>query len=131
MRESIALRGWRRSVRLVEKMTRWRQKHTRNNASLYRYDAFLSYAREDELAVKQVENVLARTWIPGIPRRRVFRDKTQLRAGELSSELISALHSSRFLIVCCSAHARNSRWVASTSAPPLRARRYSVAVNQQ
>src|SRR5437867_12358722 len=78
---------------------------------MYRYDAFLSYAHEDEPTVEWLERVLVKTWIPGKPKPVLFRDKTRLDAGHLSERLRAALADSKFLIVCCSPAAKASRWV--------------------
>lgn len=77
----------------------------------YRYDAFLSYAHEDERIVTWLERVLERTWVPGMRRRSIYRDRNRIRSGPLNAELIGALGQSRYLIVCCSQDAVNSPWV--------------------
>ena len=77
----------------------------------YRYDAFISYAHEDEATVSLLERILTKTWVPGRKRPAIFRDASRLRAGNLDRELTDALGTSRFLIVCCSPHACGSAWV--------------------
>jgi len=77
----------------------------------FRYDAFISYAHDDEVTAAWLERVLERTWVPMVPRRSVFRDRTRLRSGPLGEELVSALRESRYLIVCCSDAALGSDWI--------------------
>jgi tetratricopeptide (TPR) repeat protein len=79
--------------------------------SFYRYEAFLSYAHEDEITAQWLEHMLARTWVPFRLSRRIYRDRTHLRAGPLKAEIKEAVCASKFLIVCCSAHSSQSKWV--------------------
>jgi len=77
----------------------------------FEYDAFLSYAHEDEPVVEWLQHVLERSWVPGKHRRTIFRDKDRLDAGPLAERLRTALRKSRFLVVCCSPNAAASKWV--------------------
>ena len=77
----------------------------------FEYDAFLSYAHEDERVVEWLQQVLERTWVPGKRRRVIFLDKNRLDAGLLSERLRTALRKSRFLVVCCSSNEAASKWV--------------------
>ena len=43
--------------------------------------------------------------------RHIYRDRTHLRAGPLKAEIKEAVCASKFLIVCCSAHSSQSKWV--------------------
>lgn len=89
--------------------------------SQYHYYAFISYKREDEKWAKWLQTNLEHYSIPAnirkeIPRlpkhiRPVFRDKTDLGAGGLTSSLQKELECSRFLIVICSPHSAKSDWV--------------------
>jgi len=78
----------------------------------YRYHAFISYAHEDKKTVEWLRKLLATFWVPWKLRRRIFLDQESLPAGGgLSDTLKTALQESRFLIVCCSDAAVESRWV--------------------
>ena len=82
-----------------------------------RFDAFISYSHEDEIAARRIQRFLEsyklpRGLISGGNRLWVFRDATDIRTGSLSDELNAALDGSRALIVCCSPAAAASRWVA-------------------
>jgi tetratricopeptide (TPR) repeat protein len=82
------------------------------NQHKYRYDAFLSYAHEDQGTVEWLHKLLSRFWVPWKRRRRIFMDQESLSAdGGLSEKLKDALRDSRFLIVCCSPDAVASEWV--------------------
>ena len=86
------------------------------------YSAFISYKREDEKWAIWLQNHLERYSIPTtirkeIPRlpkriKPVFRDKTDLGAGGLSSSLHKELERSHYLIVICSPNSAKSDWVA-------------------
>ncbi|MCM1516652.1 MAG: TIR domain-containing protein [Paraprevotella sp.] len=85
------------------------------------YSAFISYKREDEKWAVWLQNHLERYSIPTtirkeIPRlpkriKPVFRDKTDLGAGGLSSSLHKELERSHYLIVICSPNSAKSNWV--------------------
>lgn len=85
------------------------------------YSAFISYKREDEKWAIWLQNHLERYSIPTtirkeIPRlpkriKPVFRDKTDLGAGGLSSSLHKELERSHYLIVICSPRSAESSWV--------------------
>lgn len=86
----------------------------------YRYDAFISYrhlpldmavaARLQEL----LENYRPPKHVEGLRQQRItriFRDASELpTSGDLGNDISEALKSSRFLIVICSEHIRESRW---------------------
>ena len=80
------------------------------------YDAFISYSHTDQRAAARLQAFLESYAIPGstgVGRRRlrVFRDKTDIRAGSLRGEILEALASSASLLVCCSPEATGSAWV--------------------
>jgi len=88
----------------------------------YTYFAFISYAHKDEKHAawlqKSLENYripvkLRKTHGSDIPKRvrPVFRDKTDLRPGNLEKSLASELDDSRYLIVICSPASKQSAWV--------------------
>ena len=77
----------------------------------YQYDAFLSYAQENQETAIWLRGVLANYWVPWRRRRRIFLDQGSLAAGDLDDGLRQALANSRYLIVCCSSDAANSEWV--------------------
>lgn len=87
----------------------------------FEYSAFISYKREDEKWAIWLQNNLERYSIPStirkeIPRlpkriKPIFRDKTDLSAGGLSSSLRKELERSHFLIVICSPNSASSDWV--------------------
>ncbi|MEK6373035.1 MAG: TIR domain-containing protein [Acidobacteriota bacterium] len=78
----------------------------------HRYDAFISYAHEDQKAAEWLSRFLSTFWVPWKRRRRVFLDHDSLPAsGGLSHSLKTALQQSRFLIVCCSEDSVDSTWV--------------------
>ena len=85
---------------------------SRRSTKRYRYDAFISYSREDAASVDWLAKVLRRTWVPWRLPPRLFIDRTQLAAGGLGEVLERALADSRFLIVCCSDHtAARPHWI--------------------
>ena len=80
------------------------------------YDAFISYSHADQRAAARLQAFLESYPIPGAVgigqrRLRIFRDKTDLRAGSLHGEILEALASSASLLVCCSPEAAGSTWV--------------------
>jgi hypothetical protein len=71
------------------------------------YDAFLSYSSSDAARVRRVQRFLETYKDRNSGKKlRVFLDQTDIRGGSLRPEIESALSSSRFLIVCCSARQR-------------------------
>ena len=91
-------------------------------AELYRYAAFLSYSSKDAAFAHRLHAALEGFHIPkalghfnlaGKPNRvyPVFRDREELAAGSLGTELEEALRASDALIVVCSPNAVASPWV--------------------
>ena len=83
----------------------------------YKFNAFISYSRNDEETAKKIERMLERYVIPkpfvsGRRNFRIFRDAKDLGLGELSGELQNNLDQSEFLIVICSPYARLSSYVS-------------------
>jgi hypothetical protein len=82
-----------------------------NGAPLY--DIFLSYSTWDGGAVTKVQQFLER---PRVVENkeialRVFRDHTDLRGGELTTEIAYAIGKSTYFVLCCSEKSAASRWV--------------------
>ena len=88
----------------------------------FRYVAFLSYSSKDGAFARRLHAALERFRIPGTLGRfnlagkvnriyPVFRDREELPAGILGEEIKTALRASSALIVVCSHHAAESRWV--------------------
>lgn len=84
------------------------------------YIAFISYSREDESYAKRLQRQLGNYKLPtklngdqSLPRRvrPIFRDETDYRTGNLSSQIEATLEKSRYLIVVCSPNAAQSKWV--------------------
>lgn len=82
----------------------------RDDLSLY--DAFVSHSSADRKQVSRIQAFLE-SYSFGKPKRRVkvFRDISDLPAGELAHELEVALEQSRFLVVVSSPSAAESKWV--------------------
>lgn len=83
----------------------------------YHYDGFISYSHEDRHEVTRLQSFLEDFSLPGDelgqPKElTLFRDTTDIKAGELSSEINDALKTSRHLLVCCSLHVVESQWVS-------------------
>lgn len=78
-----------------------------------RYDAFLSYAHEDEVTVSWLYQVLTSYWVPGKKKRRLYQDKRRIIAGSLDDQIKEALAVSRYLIVCWSKSISASPWVGA------------------
>jgi len=76
------------------------------------YDAFLSYAHENVETVMWLQRFLERYRVPGVPRRSIFVDRRNLTSSVLDAAILGALENSRFLVVCCSRAALESKWVA-------------------
>jgi WD40 repeat protein len=75
------------------------------------YDAFISYAHEDQPTATWLHTLLAKYWVPGRRSRAIFLDRSHIVAGQLSETIKEALQSSRYLVVCCSQAAADSPWV--------------------
>lgn len=79
----------------------------------YRYDAFVSYAHEDLEAATWIADVIAKTWVPGVPRRKVFLDRRAITSrGVLDAQIREALSVSQTLVVLASRHSAKSEPVA-------------------
>lgn len=85
------------------------EKSTNSDAE---FDAFLSHSSADRRCVARIQSFLE-AYRFGDPKRRVkvFRDYSDLPAGELFHEIEQALAASRFLVVVSSPAAAESRWV--------------------
>lgn len=87
----------------------------------FEYYAFISYCREDEKEAKWLQkkiekyklSSIIRKEIPRLPKyaRPVFRDKTDMKAGDLNVVIKEELARSKFLIVICSPRSTQSEWV--------------------
>lgn len=86
----------------------------------YRYFAFISYNSEDKEWAEWFQHELESYHLPstlnGIPDipvsfRPIFRDITELEAGDLPEQIAAALENSLNLIVICSPRAAQSEWV--------------------
>lgn len=76
------------------------------------FDAFISYAHEQQDVAIWLHRLLERYWVPGYGGRRVFLDREHLSAEKLSPMIHGALDHSRSLIVLCSKDSRGSEWVS-------------------
>ena len=85
----------------------------------YKYDAFISYrhVEPDQSIAKQVHQMIETFKAPKEfyingekPTFRVFRDREELAAKDLSSSIEDALATSRYLIVICSKRTPLSDW---------------------
>jgi hypothetical protein len=73
----------------------------------YRYDVFISYAREDLAWAEALERTLREQH-----NIRVFRDSTDLQPGaRFAPQLVEAIKASRHMLVLWSQHAAGSPWV--------------------
>ncbi|WP_300698472.1 toll/interleukin-1 receptor domain-containing protein [Bacteroides sp.] len=87
----------------------------------FQYYAFISYKHEDEKWAKWLQRKLENYRLPSVIRKEVprlpkyirpiFRDKTDLGAGQLTDSLRNELELSQYLIVICSPEAAKSKWV--------------------
>ena len=87
----------------------------------YKYQAFISYKREDERWASWLQRGLEHYKMPVAVRmgddslpayvRPVFKDTTDLSGGVLEKAIDKALRQSRYLIVICSPRAAQSPWV--------------------
>jgi len=80
------------------------------------YDAFITYSHADGRAAGRVQAFLERYRLPGGRRLRVYLDRTDIRSGDLGAEIRGALDGAGALILCCSAAAARSEWVARETA---------------
>ena len=85
----------------------------------YKYDAFISYrhVEPDQSIAKQVHQMIETFKAPKEfyqngkrPTFRVFRDREELAARDLSASIEEALATSRYLIVICSKRTPLSEW---------------------
>lgn len=80
-----------------------------------RYQAFISYSHEDEKWAAWLQSRLESLRVSSLPEkypaRPIFRDRSDLSAGELTESIRAALRASNSLIVVCSPAAARSRWV--------------------
>ena len=85
----------------------------------YKYDAFISYrhVEPDQSIAKQVHQMIETFKAPKEfyqngkrPVFRVFRDREELAARDLSASIEEALETSRYLIVICSKRTPLSEW---------------------
>ena len=85
----------------------------------YKYDAFISYrhVEPDQSIAKQVHQMIETFKAPKEfyqngkrPTFRVFRDREELAARDLSASIEEALETSRYLIVICSKRTPLSEW---------------------
>ena len=79
-----------------------------------RFDAFVSYSRDDAKFARWLERELERYRPPhtlAIKRLNVFRDVQDLVGNELSDAITTALRKSSALLVVCSPSSRHSKWV--------------------
>ncbi len=96
------------------------------NSSQYRYWAFISYSNQDKKWASWLHRTIETYGIPAqlvrhttpvgepAPKRfhPLFHDRAELpAASDLGVEIEDALRASRYLIVVCSRHAAQSRWV--------------------
>jgi hypothetical protein len=93
------------------------------NSPRKRYRAFISYSRADKRIARQLHRAIERYRVPsgvdaaGIDPKtrrigRFFRDEDEMGAAtDLSDALRAALDDSENLIVLCSPHAAQSKWV--------------------
>ena len=83
----------------------------------HQYSAFISYSHQDERWASWLQKRLEAYRGPDPARRHpfrpVFRDRSDLSAGELGPAIESALAASAALIVICSPSAAESEWVAA------------------
>lgn len=75
------------------------------------YDAFISYAHEQQDIAIWLHRLLENYWVLGRWGRTVFLDREHLSADVLAENIARALDRSRCLIVLCSTAARESQWV--------------------
>jgi hypothetical protein len=77
------------------------------------FHVFVSYCHADRKAAGRLQAFLQHYPLPGgACPLRVYLDETDIRSGELSNELGTALRRSKALIVCCSPASTESVWVS-------------------
>lgn len=94
---------------------------TSNQKPSYNYYAFISYSRKDEAWAKWLQKKLEQYRLPTVLRKEestlpkkiqpIFRDKTDLTTGQLTTALHDELNLSKKLIVLCSPTSARSEWV--------------------
>lgn len=76
------------------------------------WDVFVSYTHADQVAAARIQAFVEDYPLPAGRRRlRVFRDKTDLTAGELGRSIPAEIGRARVLMLCCSPAAARSGWV--------------------
>lgn len=85
-------------------------------SATYRYDGFISYPFAHRRQAARIQRCIEKYPLPGgssdgSPPLKLFLDTTDIRGGDLPTELLGALESSRSLIACCSRAAAESDWV--------------------
>lgn len=88
------------------------------NSNTDEYFVFISYSGKDEKLAKwlqdELEDYNLPTLLNGKARpnlRKVFRDRTELSAGELGPQIERSLQDSTHLVVVCSPNSAKSEWV--------------------
>jgi len=87
-----------------------------------KYKAFISYSHQDETFAKWLHKKLESYKIPkelyeenlDLPKKLfpIFRDRKELStSSDLGTEILKALHHSKYLIIICSIHSAKSQWV--------------------
>ena len=77
------------------------------------WDVFVSYTHADQAEASRIQAFVEDYALPcGRRRLRVFRDKTDLRAGDLRRSIPREIANTRVLMLCCSPAAARSGWVA-------------------
>jgi hypothetical protein len=76
------------------------------------WDVFVSYTHVDQVAAGRIQAFVEDYRLPGGRKAlRVFRDKTDLRAGDLGRSIPEEIGKARVLMLCCSPSAARSGWV--------------------
>jgi TIR domain len=77
------------------------------------WDVFVSYTHADMEAASRIQAFIEDYPLPGGRNAvRVFRDKTDLAAGDLGRSIPREIDSARVLMLCCSPAAARSGWVS-------------------
>ncbi|MFS8979446.1 toll/interleukin-1 receptor domain-containing protein [Cupriavidus necator] len=84
---------------------------TNAHAAATKWDAFISYAHEDQHIAFKVQAFIEDYPLPSGRRLRLFRDETDMPAGELDKNILDELGTSRALLLCCSPSIVDSYWV--------------------
>lgn len=78
----------------------------------YQFEAFISYSHEDKKTAEWLGQFLSDYWVPGFGKRKIFLDRHSLKSdGGLNHSIKEGLKKSKYLVVCCSEHAKASEWV--------------------